>query len=200
MQKQEIRGEERNKYEKAGEQAELGKEERKNEKEESQLAPLKALNHVSRLCRNVEKSVEFYTKVLGFVSMERPNVLDFEGAWLFNYGIGIHLVQSKEEHRMPSDTEDLNPNDNHISFQCEDVEEMEKKLKKMNVKYMKRTLKTEDGAAMDQMFFNDPDGFMVEICNCEDLQLVPADSLGKIKLPWDRPIPPIKTNHQQAPK
>jgi len=40
---------------------------------------------------------------------------------------------------------------------------MEKKLKEKNVKYMKRTLEREDGTTMDQIFFNDPDGFMVEI-------------------------------------
>ncbi|KAH1044322.1 hypothetical protein GYH30_025878, partial [Glycine max] len=99
--------------------------------------PLLAMNHVSRLCRNVKESIDFYTKVLGFVLIERPQALDFEGAWLFNYGVGIHL--------------------------CEDLEAMEKKLKEKNVKYMKRTLEREDGTTMDQIFFNDPDGFMVEI-------------------------------------
>lgn len=77
-----------------------------------------ALNHISRLCRNVKESIEFYTKVLGFVLIERPQALeDFEGAWLFNYGVGIHLVQSKEDQRLPSDTDQLDPQDNHISFQ-----------------------------------------------------------------------------------
>ncbi|CAL0334938.1 unnamed protein product [Lupinus luteus] len=189
MQKQENEGE--------------GKEVRNNENERDEgkkenPAPLKALNHVSRLCRNVKKSIEFYTKVLGFVLMERPQVLDFEGAWLFNYGIGIHLVQSKEEERLPSHTKELEPNDNHICFQCEEVEEMERKLKEMDIKYMKRSLKSEDGTAMDQIFFNDPDGFMVEICNCEDFKLVPVESLGKLKLPMDRHIPPIQTNHHHA--
>lgn len=74
------------------------------------------------------------------------------------------------------------------------MEAMEKKLKEMNVKYMKRNLETEGGTTMDQIFFNDPDGFMVEICNCENLKLVPAGSLGRIKLPMDRHTPPIETN------
>ncbi|GAU46028.1 hypothetical protein TSUD_268700 [Trifolium subterraneum] len=74
---------------------------------------------------------------------------------------------------------------------------MEKKLKEMNVKYKKRTLDAEDGTMMDQLFFNDPDGFMVEICNCENLKLIPANSRansrGKIKLPTDRHTPPVET-------
>ncbi|XP_045830820.1 LOW QUALITY PROTEIN: glyoxylase I 4 [Trifolium pratense] len=172
MQKQDVR--------------EDGKKSEKNDQ-----PPLMALNHISRLCRNVKESIDFYTKVLGFVLIERPPVLDFEGAWLFNYGVGIHLVQlnSKEEDKLPSDTQqrDLDPQDNHISFQCEDVEGMEKKLKEMNA---------EDETTMDQLFFNDPDGFMVEICNCENLKLIPANSRGKIKLPADRHTPPVETTNQ----
>ena len=86
-------------------------------KEEKKQLPLMALNHVSRLCRSVKESIEFYTKVLGFVVIERPQAFDFDGAWLFNYGIGIHLVQSKDEDRLPSDKHGLDPMDNHISFQ-----------------------------------------------------------------------------------
>ncbi|KAF7824611.1 cytosolic Fe-S cluster assembly factor NBP35-like [Senna tora] len=99
--------------------------------------------------------------------MERPKVLDFEGAWLFNYGIAIHLVQSEDHHKLPSplSADHLDPQDNHISFQCEDVEGIEEKLKENGVKYKKMKMKTEDGIEMDQIFFNDPDGFMVEVCN-----------------------------------
>ncbi|XP_028797787.1 uncharacterized protein LOC114753282 [Neltuma alba] len=163
-------------------------------------APLKALNHVSRVCRDVKESIEFYTKVLGFVEIERPQVLDFEGAWLFNYGVGIHLVQSQDDEKLPSKTHQLDPQDNHISFQCEDMEGMEERLKKMNVKYMKKTMEAEDGTVMNQLFFNDPDGFMVEVCNCEDLKLVPSSpsSLPKLKLPSDHHTPPVETNHTTA--
>ncbi|XP_057517536.1 glyoxylase I 4 [Amaranthus tricolor] len=161
-------------------------------KEEKKQLPLMALNHVSRLCRSVKESIEFYTKVLGFVVIERPQAFDFDGAWLFNYGIGIHLVQSKDEDRLPSDKHGLDPMDNHISFQCEDMEAMEKRLKEFDVKYMKRTVEDENKTGIDQLFFNDPDGFMIEICNCENLKLVPAGSMSKIKLPLDRHNPPIQ--------
>ena len=35
---------------------------------------------------------------------------------LFNYGIGIHLLQSEDPEKMPRKRE-INPKDNHISFQ-----------------------------------------------------------------------------------
>ena len=89
---------------------------KKHGDDQQQQLPLMTLNHVSRLCRNVQESIDFYTKVLGFVRIERPPAFDFDGAWLFNYGVGIHLVQSQDEERLP-DTHHLDPMDNHISFQ-----------------------------------------------------------------------------------
>ena len=45
---------------------------------------------------------------------------------------------------------------------------VEKKLKKRNIKYIKRTVE-EGRESIDQLFFHDPDGFMIEVCNCEKL-------------------------------
>ena len=50
------------------------------------------------------------------------------------------------------------------------MEEMEKKLKDLNIKYKKMTVEdVENRTKIDQLLFNDPDGFMIEICNCENL-------------------------------
>ncbi|CAI9102930.1 OLC1v1001325C1 [Oldenlandia corymbosa var. corymbosa] len=168
-----------------------GSNDTKNNKEEQHDVPLMALNHVSRLCRSVKDSVDFYTKVLGFVLIQRPQAFDFDGAWLFNYGVGIHLVQAKDEDRLPHDPDHLDPMDNHISFQCEDMKAMELKLKEFDIKCIKRTVGDEEAGAIDQLFFNDPDGFMIEICNCENVKLVPQRSIGKIKFPPGRHNPPL---------
>ncbi|CAN6703258.1 unnamed protein product [Malus baccata var. baccata] len=169
--------------------------EKDEQKEEDDSLPLMAL------CRNVEESVDFYTKVLGFVKIERPPAFDFDGAWLFNYGVGVHLVQSEDEERLPPNQDHLDPMDNHISFQCEDMEAIERKLKKLDIKYIKRAVEDdENGTTIDQLFFNDPDGFMVEMCNCENLKLVPAGSLGRIKLPVDRHTPPVELNQNDNGK
>ncbi|KAK2636971.1 hypothetical protein Ddye_031763 [Dipteronia dyeriana] len=84
------------------------------------------------------------------------------------------------------------------------MEAMVKRLEDMKLKCMKRTVDQEDesGTAIDQLFFNDPDGFMIKICNCENLKLVRAGSLGKIKLPSDRHNPPVdlKNNGEKTEK
>jgi len=68
---------------------------------------------------------------------------------------------------------------------------VEKKLKKRNIKYIKRTVE-EGRESIDQLFFHDPDGFMIEVCNCEKLTLVPLCSCrARIRLPPDWHNPPI---------
>ncbi|KAJ0987911.1 hypothetical protein J5N97_006267 [Dioscorea zingiberensis] len=132
---------------------------------------LTSLNHISLVCRSVERSLDFYQNVLGFFPIRRPGSFDFDGAWLFNYGIGIHLLQSEDPENMAKKTE-INPKDNHISFQCESMTAVEKKLTEMQITYIQRRVE-EGGIFVDQLFFHDPDGFMIEICNCDNLPVIP---------------------------
>ncbi|XP_043687478.1 uncharacterized protein LOC122638689 [Telopea speciosissima] len=134
---------------------------------------LKSLNHISLVCKSIEKSLDFYQNVLGFFSIKRPRFFDFEGAWLFNYGIGIHLLQSENlDDKKLTEKRKINPKDNHISFQCESIATVEKKLKEMEIEYEKRVVE-EGGIYVDQLFFHDPDEFMIEICNCDNLPVIP---------------------------
>eukprot|EP00253_Pinus_taeda_P011838 PITA_11838 len=133
--------------------------------------PLSSLNHVSFVCKSVTTSTQFYEAVLGFRLVKRPSSFDFEGAWLFNYGIGIHLLQCQPSDALPERTE-INPRDNHISFQSPDVAKVEKALQESNIKYEKRVVE-DGGLYVDQLFFHDPDGYMVEICNCHNLPVIP---------------------------
>ncbi|KAE8705105.1 putative leucine-rich repeat-containing protein [Hibiscus syriacus] len=140
---------------------------------ESQGNPLhlKSLNHISLVCRSVEESINFYQNVLGFDPIRRPGSFDFNGAWLFGHGIGIHLLQSENSENLPKKKE-INPKDNHISFQCESMGAVEKKLKDMEIEYV-RAMVEEGGIYVEQLFFHDPDGFMIEICNCDNLPVIP---------------------------
>ncbi|KAL6297434.1 hypothetical protein ACE6H2_005576 [Prunus campanulata] len=62
---------------------------------------LKSLNQISLVCRS---------HLIG-------GSFDFNSAWLFNYGVGIHLLQSEDPDKMPKKITQINPKDNHISFQ-----------------------------------------------------------------------------------
>ncbi|OWM65903.1 hypothetical protein CDL15_Pgr015328 [Punica granatum] len=123
---------------------------------------LKSLNHISIVCRSVERTIDFCQNVLGFVPVRRPGSFDFECAWLFNYGIGIHLLQSEEPERIFSKRKEeeeeepermpkighINPKDNHISFQCQSMHSVEKMLKEMEIEYVKGGIE-EGGISVD---------------------------------------------------
>ncbi|KAK1274311.1 hypothetical protein QJS04_geneDACA013242 [Acorus gramineus] len=140
-----------------------------------QSLPLLSLNHVSFVCKSVIDSAKFYQDVLGFVLIKRPSSFKFEGAWLFNYGIGIHLLQSSSDSTVPKTPSVINPKDNHISFQCTDINLVKTKLEEMGMKYVSAVVE-EGGIQVDQLFFHDPDGYMIEICDCQKLPVLPLSS------------------------
>eukprot|EP00850_Spirogloea_muscicola_P026581 SM008466S23183 [mRNA] locus=s8466:8:647:+ [translate_table: standard] len=148
------------------------------------------MNHVSLNCASVGESVDFYTKVLGFVEVRRPGSFDFDGAWLFNCGIGIHLLKREDDskaaalplaasHDGGGDCCAIDPRDDHISFQCEDMGCAEAALAQHGMQYERRLVR-EGSVAVDQIFFHDPDGHMIELCNCDNLPVVPLRPLGDL--------------------
>ncbi|OIT32754.1 PREDICTED: lactoylglutathione lyase-like [Nicotiana attenuata] len=147
-----------------------------------QKLPLLSLNHVSLLVKDVWNSVQFYEAVLGFCLVKRPSSFNFHGAWLYNYGIGIHLLENKamDDLDVNNEPRPINPKDNHISFQCTDVELVKRKLKEMGMRYETAVVEDE-GIKVDQVFFHDPDGYMIEICNCENLPMLPISSNCQLK-------------------
>jgi hypothetical protein len=49
---------------------------------------------------------------------------------------------------------------------------VERRLKEMGIPYVQRCVE-EGGINVDQIFFHDPDGFMIEVCNCDNLPVIP---------------------------
>ncbi|KAJ0797064.1 putative glyoxalase/Bleomycin resistance protein/Dihydroxybiphenyl dioxygenase [Helianthus annuus] len=82
---------------------------------------------------------------------------------MFNHGIGIHLLKMEIT---PAKTGVINPKDNHISFQCAYMDLIILKLQKMGINYVTAVVK-EGGVEVNQLFFHDPDGYMIEIFHDE---------------------------------
>lgn len=87
--------------------------------------------------------------------------------------------------------------------QCESIDAVEKKLTEMGIKYV-RHLVEEGGIYVDQLFFHDPDGFMVEICNCDKLPVIPlageiARSCSRANLQLLQPQQPQQQSVAQVP-
>ncbi|RWV85156.1 hypothetical protein GW17_00053075 [Ensete ventricosum] len=63
----------------------------------------------------------------------------------------------------------------------------------MGIPYIQSRVE-EGGIYVDQMFFHDPDGFMIEICNCENL---PVISLSGEPIMACKRVSPIHQQQQQ---
>ncbi|KAL9241903.1 hypothetical protein vseg_015962 [Gypsophila vaccaria] len=156
----------------------------------SSALPLLSLNHISYVVKSVVDSVRFYVDLLGFALIKRPSSFKFEGAWLYNYGIGIHLLESDTHERNKTK---INPKDNHISFQCSDMTIMINKLGDMRIEYVTAQVE-EGGVKVDQLFFHDPDGYMVEICNCDNIPILPISSSCPLKITKETATPRLRTS------
>lgn len=60
---------------------------------------IRKADHVALLIKNVERSCQFYTQVLGMQEISRPKSFDFPGAWLTRRDFQIHLIGEEVEGR-----------------------------------------------------------------------------------------------------
>jgi catechol 2,3-dioxygenase-like lactoylglutathione lyase family enzyme len=129
--------------------------------------PLTELNHFFVRCNDLERSKDWYCKVLGFEEMNRPP-FPFKGYWLGVNGkiqvhMGQHGIQNSELYYIgtPKDAATANSGVvDHIAFLAEKPEEFRKRFESMKIEYRSRLLKDFD---LYQMFFKDPDGLTIEL-------------------------------------
>jgi catechol 2,3-dioxygenase-like lactoylglutathione lyase family enzyme len=120
--------------------------------------PITAVNHVAVTTRQVERSTAFYRDVLGFRPVARPN-FDFNGAWLFNYGLMIHIIENQQP-PVPDADGEIRTRDNHLALHSDDLARTEQLLREHGVPYRKTEIKDR---GIKQIFFRDPDGHYIEI-------------------------------------
>src|SRR5688572_29313939 len=59
--------------------------------------------------------------------------------------------------------------------QCNDVDLVKRRLDEMRMRYVTQVVE-EEGIKVDQVFFHDPDGYMIEMCNCDNIPIVAISS------------------------
>lgn len=82
--------------------------------------------------------------------------------------MGIHLIAGEPVNK----PRELNPRNDHLSFQCACLDAAESKLLEYNIPYVRDSV-VENGIVVSQIFFHDPDFNVVEICNCDCLPVMP---------------------------
>jgi catechol 2,3-dioxygenase-like lactoylglutathione lyase family enzyme len=117
--------------------------------------PIQGFHHISRTTRNVEASVEFYRDLLGFRELSRPP-FSFRGAWLFGFGIQIHIIENAEYREA---RQEIDSKGDHIAFRVEDTEAIKERLTQEGIPFIFKV----NAGGIPQVFIHDPDGHQVEL-------------------------------------
>lgn len=133
-----------------------------------------SLNHFSIRSLEIEKTTEFFSKLLGLTVGPRPE-FPFPGVWLYNgdesswANAVLHLIAIDKNdpnglkkylgERDPSTLRGSGAVD-HIAFFASGLEEKIVLLNKLNVSYRERTVPV---LKLHQIFLDDPNGVVIEL-------------------------------------
>lgn len=118
--------------------------------------PIRSVNHLARCTQKLEENRAFYRDVLGFREIPRPN-FNFPGAWLYNYGLQIHLIVDPAAGHQH---DEISTRAEHLALHVDDIEAVERLLGEHGIPYKKNHVADRN---VTQLFFHDPDGRHIEI-------------------------------------
>jgi catechol 2,3-dioxygenase-like lactoylglutathione lyase family enzyme len=130
--------------------------------------PLTSLNHYLLVARDLEKTKDFYQKVLGMeIASERPD-FGFPGYWLkLGDEICVHLASQEPDQvrdryllkKHPEGTTGSGSVD-HIAFLAQDPWEVRRRIQKEGVEMHFRSI---PDSKLFQIFLKDPDDLTIEL-------------------------------------
>ena len=126
---------------------------------------VKYLDHVTLIVKDLEASRRFYVDVLGLREVERPG-FSFPGKWFQAGGTQIHLILEHEASGpagQPFESQKTSSRHHHFAFQVDDARAAASRLEELGVPFVARPKERPDGYI--QVFVNDPDGHVVELCS-----------------------------------
>jgi catechol 2,3-dioxygenase-like lactoylglutathione lyase family enzyme len=119
--------------------------------------PVEALQHINIRARDVERTRDFYVRILGLRVGDRPPFRS-TGYWLY---LGadpvIHLVQKTSDE--PQSTADTGAID-HIAFRGVDLEGTRQALAREGIAFREAVVPRDNSI---QLFVHDPDGVRIEL-------------------------------------
>jgi catechol 2,3-dioxygenase-like lactoylglutathione lyase family enzyme len=133
-----------------------------------------SLNHFSIRSLEIEKTSEFFSKVLGLTVGPRPQ-FPFPGVWLYNgdesdwANAVLHLIaidkndpDGLKKYLGDRDSSSLHGSGavDHIAFFAKGLEEKIALLKSLNIPYRERTVPV---LKLHQIFLDDPNGVVIEL-------------------------------------
>jgi len=119
---------------------------------------IKALDHVNIETENVDRSAEFYERVLGMERGRRPP-FDRPGHWMYVDGKPIiHIIAPNPDNAMLTGSKDAAIS--HFAMEIGDFDGAKARLEEYNITYR---INEVANSTMRQLFFDDPDEILIEL-------------------------------------
>lgn len=123
---------------------------------------VKRIDHVTIVVKDLERSRDFYCGVLGMGEVERPR-FSFAGKWFQAGSTQIHLILEHAESGPAGETRQTSSRGHHFAFEVADANAAARRLTGLGLPIVSGPKERPDGAV--QVFVNDPDGHLVELCS-----------------------------------
>ena len=127
---------------------------------------IRSLQHAALLVTDVERSREFYKRVLGMEESPRPATFGFPGAWLHAGTAELHLIGEFEAGRVAALHTRYRPDElatgyvTHLAFEVDDLAATERQLRALDIEIVGGPRPRGDG--VQQLYICDPDGYVIE--------------------------------------
>ncbi|MGQ4614871.1 VOC family protein [Nocardia sp. R7R-8] len=139
-------------------------------------APQLSTGHIGLNVSDLDRSVEFYRRALGFEQLAASS--DHQRRWAFLGRDGKPVVTLWEQSDGAFSTE--TPGLHHLSFQVDSIDEVravERVLRELSVAFTHDGVVAHgEGAASGGIFFTDPDGIRLEVYAPSGAESAPAPS------------------------
>jgi catechol 2,3-dioxygenase-like lactoylglutathione lyase family enzyme len=122
----------------------------------SEPLPIRGLHHIALVTARPEESAAFYRDVLGFRDLPRPP-FNFRGAWLYGYGLQIHIIENAAA--AEAEVGKIDSRANHVAFRVDAMPPVIEGLKSRSIEFREQV----NAGRAHQVFFHDPDGHHIEI-------------------------------------
>jgi catechol 2,3-dioxygenase-like lactoylglutathione lyase family enzyme len=118
-----------------------------------------SLEHYNLTPSNLDKTVDFYTNVVGFEQGFRPD-FNLPGVWLYAGKTPVIHVTVREYDDVVGSA-----HVHHVAFRVSDMDGHVERLDKAGIPYRGQKV---PGMPMSQVFFEDPDGVTIELNHADE--------------------------------
>ncbi|MCC7422070.1 MAG: VOC family protein [Planctomycetaceae bacterium] len=123
---------------------------------------VKAIDHITLVVKDLERSRQFYCDALGMRQVPRP-AFDFDGRWFQAGATLIHLILEHDHSGPAGHGAAVTSRGHHFAFEVDDGHAAARRLTELNLPIVSGPKERPDGAV--QVFLQDPDGYLVELCS-----------------------------------